>query len=246
MKMASDLAPIDLNAARSPLQAKSDAQEPVATFGALSSDRKGVLINYIVDALDAAHPFQFKRLTTDKPTWVSAFKRALLVHPDLQMMDNAQIKVGVKAAKAREFMPTNAEQFVRLCDRTPADYGLPSAMDAYIEAASKSHDPIGQTWSHDAVRMAGNGMWFNLRSSGSQFEHESIRRAYIARYNQLAERVVRGEMISGDDTQLLEDRRGKVEYADVAGELYLRERMVSSGIDPDGGRAEFLRIMGGL
>ena len=231
MKTISEIMPVAVQNISAPVQQQSEQKQQTGnTFSTMPAEMRGRLINRLFSALKTSHPFQIRSILKDVPEWETVMKRDLIAHPDFQLMTAEQIKAGLDKAKAREFMPTNAHQFVELCRQTPQDLGLPSEMEAFSEAGSKSHDPMNQSWSHKIVCLAGRNLWHNLRSSCSQFEHDTVRKQYIANYRTLVARMVSGCDIAADVPMQIEDHRGTAIEAERAGNIALRNELIEKGI----------------
>ncbi|MFT4519903.1 MAG: hypothetical protein ACI9JM_002302 [Halioglobus sp.] len=103
-----------------------------------------------------------------------------------------QILKGAKhAIENSEYLPT-LNRMLECCQEGLADFGLPHAHDAYLEACRAPSPRSAQRWSHPAVYLAGSDSgWFFLsnnteRASWPRFKDH---------YQQYCTRVLRGETL---------------------------------------------------
>jgi hypothetical protein len=151
------------------------------------------LVNSLFKSLQAAYPgwrAAFKddeALRLAKLTWVKAFMENGINTPE-------QIQLGMTKARRDEsdFFPS-VGKFMKWCNPTPKDIGLPSAEEAYKEAAYKHKSPSKKPWSHPAVYQAGKDTgWFFLGTSSEKESFPKFKRAYAS----ICERVMNGETFS--------------------------------------------------
>ena len=77
-----------------------------------------------------------------------------------------QILKGAKhAIEHSDYLPT-LNRMLECCQQGLAEFGLPSAHDAYVEACRAPSPKSAQTWSHPAVYLAGRDSdWFFLANN---------------------------------------------------------------------------------
>jgi len=118
----------------------------------------------------------------------------------------AQIaRAGRTLVKSSEFLPT-VSAVVKACQSGVDLFGLPPARQAYIEACRAGSPKSVQKWSHEAVYHAGKASdWFVLAT-----EPESVAfPVFEYNYQQLCQRVMRGENLDIEPVQALEESAGK-------------------------------------
>lgn len=215
-----------------------------------SAGRVEQAVNYFFAKLESFSPSRFKsmygdvaRLNMVKAEWA----------PVIGRLTRADIDAGFAKAKAKaadndsRYQWPDVSTFIGLCRIEPADLGLPDAEEAYREACHKSHNPGGHNWSHAAVREAGRLTgWYELR--GNSDSPKKTRDLYFYHYRVLVDRAVRGEDLTATVMQALTDQStvSPAEAAQQESEAQLRATMVASGINPNGGRAEFLKFLNRL
>ena len=129
---------------------------------------------------------------------------------------------------------------------TAEDLGMPKLRDAWLEACHHSYEPEKWNWSHEAVRLAGRAVGWSMLQGYS--EEPQTKREFEHAYQTLINRAVRGEDITGTIHKGLEDksRISPVEASERLNAQQLTETMQKQGINPGGGRAEFLKTIKGL
>ena len=101
------------------------------------------------------------------------------------------------------WMPTVSE-FLAILRDIQGDFGLPSDTAAYQEACYKAADPASHQWSHPAVYLAGREIgWFRLRSE----EASQVQPVFCYAYEQLCQRVRRGESLHTPIVQGIDDQQ---------------------------------------
>ncbi len=101
------------------------------------------------------------------------------------------------------WMPTVSE-FLAILRGLEGDLGLPDPVTAYHEACFKAADPSAHSWSHAAVYWAGKEVgWFRLRSE----EAIQTQPLFVYSYEQLCQRVRRGESLELPVIQAIEDQQ---------------------------------------
>lgn len=204
-------------------------------------------VNYFFEKLEGFSPGRFKnmygdikRLNMVKAEWSPLIGR--LTKADIDAGFN---KAKIKAAEndARYQWP-DVSTFVGLCRVEPADLGLPEAEEAYREACHKSHNPSGHKWSHAAVREAAKLTgWYELQ--GHSENHQKTKELFLYNYGVLVDRALKGEDLNRKVVTAISDQ-SKESPVDVAirdSEERLRATMEEIGINPEGGRSEFLKYL---
>ncbi len=157
------------------------------------NDYAATLVNNLFKSLQAAYPgwrAAFKddeALRLAKLTWVKAFMENGINTPE-------QIQMGMTKARRDEsdFFPS-VGRFMKWCNPTPQDLGLPSTEEAYREAAYKYQSPSKKDWSHPAVYQAGKKTgWFFIGTSPEKDSFPKFKRAYA----EICEQVMAGQNFS--------------------------------------------------
>lgn len=104
-----------------------------------------------------------------------------------------------KVMEQSEYLPT-IHRMIKACMGDPAEYGLPDAHKAYIEACTAPSPKSAYSWSHPAVFHAGSASnWYFLASSTEKDAFPIYERHYLA----LVERVINGEELAPPQVQAL-------------------------------------------
>nr|MDT0251533.1 hypothetical protein [Endozoicomonas sp.] len=136
----------------------------------------------------------------------------------------------------------NIAATVNLCKPKPADYGMPEPYDAWLEVQKHSHEPLQHSWSHRAVFIAGQYThWFDIRNATSPGERRELQKRFEKEY----QRVVMRLFITGSDQphEALENQNVEltpVEMSQRHNENIQKEIMEQQGINPQGGRSQYL------
>lgn len=117
-----------------------------------------------------------------------------------------QILKGAKhAIEHSEYLPT-LNRMLECCQQGLADFGLPAAHDAYVEACQAGTPKSAQAWSHPAVYLAGRDSdWFFLANSTERATWP----VFKAHYERYCTRVLRGEALAVPQPAALEKKPGK-------------------------------------
>ena len=117
-----------------------------------------------------------------------------------------QILKGAKhAIENSEYLPT-LNRMLECCQQGLADFGLPAAHDAYVEACRARSPKSAQAWSHPAVYLAGRDSdWFFLTNSTERVSWP----VFKAHYERYCTRVLRGESLDIPQPAALENKPGK-------------------------------------
>lgn len=124
----------------------------------------------------------------------------------LSDLSEDEIRRGTTKLLAREsrYAP-NLNEFRSLCTKDPAELGMPSADQAYIEACKKSGSPASARWSHPAVFVTGrNTGWFELRVHPER----AMRPVFARNYEIVTRRVLAGEDLDQEIPEAL-PRKGQ-------------------------------------
>jgi hypothetical protein len=136
-----------------------------------------------------------ERLILTKKYWLECLSE---FHPQ-QLVTAAR-----RLVKTQPYLPT-ISAMVAACEEGGDLFGLPSSRDAYLEACRAPAPKAAYAWSHPAVYHAGKATdWFVMASEPEDkvyplFEHN---------YQQLCERVMRGESIEEPVTPALQRSLG--------------------------------------
>ena len=112
-----------------------------------------------------------------------------------------QILKGAKhAIEHSEYLPT-LNRMLECCQQGLADFGLPAAHDAYVEACQAPSPRSAQRWSHPAVYLAGRDSdWFFLTNNTER----NTWPVFKEHYQQYCARVLRGESLEVPAPEALE------------------------------------------
>lgn len=144
------------------------------------------------------------------------------------------------------WLPDPVEFAREYCRMQPEEHGLPTAHAAWMEACEHCHDPVGWRWSHEAVQRAGRAIGWNVLRGFSN--EKRVRDDFEKAYQKLVDRVLSGESLDGGKHIALEDQNSLsvTESSNRYNERRLHDTMRDQGINPEGGRAEFLMRMRGM
>lgn len=221
MKSATDLMKTLPNL---PAEAVHDPRAKVPT------DETARIVNTLFDELRSIFPAWRQAWPNDaaekraKRTWVKGFMRAGVTTVE-------QLRYGIEACRLMDtdFAPS-VGKFVKLCVPTAADLGLPEDDAAWREVVRHCANPGRHSWSHEAVRLAGDAVgWFNLRASS--IPEEALRKRFDHAYYQLRRRVSMGLPLE-QPRQGIEDQSGALtpEQADRRHEQFVQTTMREQGL----------------
>ena len=163
-------------------------------------------------------------------------------------LNAAMVRHGIeKLRNARiDWLPDPVEFAEDYCRISADDLGMPKVRDAWLEACNHSHEPISWSWSHEAVRLAGRTVGWSALQGYS--DEPQTKREFEHAYQTLINRAVNGEEITGRVSKALEDlsRLDPIEATERHNTQQLSDTMRKQGINPEGGRAEFLKTIKGL
>ena len=132
---------------------------------------------------------------------------------------------------------------ISLCQPKPEDFGMPSFERAWHEVTQHCHEPLEFSWSHRAVYLAGHYTgWFELRNSTDKKELRALKQKFIEEYH----RVVMRKFMTGhvEPQQALTYEGVELSLQEKAqrhNEQQLKTTMSRQGINPHGGRKEYLQ-----
>ena len=160
----------------------------------------------------------------------------------LQHLNPQLIAIGVRRCQREKDWPPSAPEFLRLCQPTPEECGLPSVAKAWQEANEHAGSPNHHPWSHRAVYLAGRAAgWFEMRSAATPQDQRDAKVRFANAYGALVEKVVLGQPI---EAQLaIEYRYDPGAHSDQL----LRETMRAQNIDPldtQGARTRLKELFG--
>ena len=114
-----------------------------------------------------------------------------------------QILKGAKhAIEHSEYLPT-LNRMLECCQQGLADFGLPAAHDAYVEACQAPSPRSAQRWSHPAVYLAGRDSdWFFLANNPQKLTWPVFKEHYQA----YCARVMRGETLQVPESDRIEHK----------------------------------------
>ena len=169
-------------------------------------------------------------------------------------LTQADIDRGIGKLKAkivggeRDYQWPNIPQAASLCQATPEDFGLPSLDMAWAEAEANAHHVDKHNWSHEIVRIAGKRTcWFDIMRAVNETRRRELKKRFQQHLEYLMERVMKDLPLEGGTLRLESDQQKSVaEQNHDYHSQKQRTEMKSMGINPDGGRAEFLKRMKGM
>jgi hypothetical protein len=114
-----------------------------------------------------------------------------------------QILKGAKhAIEHSDYLPT-LNRMLECCQQGLAEFGLPTAHDAYVEACRARSPKLAQRWSHPAVYLAGRDSdWFFLANNTERTSWP----VFKEHYQQYCVRVLRGEKLEVPQLEALEHK----------------------------------------
>lgn len=112
-----------------------------------------------------------------------------------------QILKGAKhAIEHSDYLPT-LNRMLECCQQGLAEFGLPSAHDAYVEACRAYSPKSSQNWSHTAVYLAGRDSdWFFLANNTERTSWPIFKE----HYQKYCVAVLRGESLEVPQSEALE------------------------------------------
>nr|WP_281274308.1 replication protein P [Halomonas nanhaiensis] len=143
-----------------------------------------------------------------------------------------------------EVWPPMPIAFAAMCQPKPEDMGLPGEAEAWREVTANAHQPQRHTWSHEAVRMAGQAVgWWELTHGGGETRASRMESRFRKEYAALVNRVMNGEQLQtrtliGHDSQL-----NRAELAERASREAAQQRAAASGMPDRMNPSQALRLM---
>ncbi len=115
------------------------------------------------------------------------------------------LRAARKVIEQSDYLPT-LNKMLTACEDDLADYGLPDARSAYLEAANKPSPKNAQSWSHPIVYHAGKILgWYAI----SHVPENVTYPAFVKVYRDLVRRLLAGEDFTVDAPLRLEQQSGK-------------------------------------
>ena len=137
-----------------------------------------------------------RELNQAKKLWLES----LAAYPVEQILRGAK-----HAIETSEYLPT-LNRMHECCLTGLADFGLPTAHDAYVEAFNAASPKTAQPWSHPAVYLAGRDAdWFFLANNIEQVAWP----VYRDHYQRYCAAVMRGDALEVPRTEVLEQQPGE-------------------------------------
>ena len=164
----------------------------------------------------------------------NAAKRMWATSAEFQALTADQVSTGIRRMVDQcEYLPS-LKQFLKMAERRPEDFGLPSVAEAWLEANNTRHlvmQGMACIWSHGAIPLAAKGLWHRMGMAdeiGIKLVREEFERAYQAQVN----RVVSGQDINPDLMQI-EDRSSYAERQLIQSKIEIEQQMEKQGITAD-------------
>ena len=142
----------------------------------------------------------------------------------------------------------NIAAVINLCKPQPEDFGMPDLHDAWLEVQNHSHEPLQHSWSHRAVFIAGQyTKWFDIRNATSPDEQRTMKKRFEREY----QRVVMRMFITGSEQPVEAIEHQNVELTPFEKSVRHNDQihqqvMVQQGINPQGGRRQYLNRLKAL
>lgn len=136
-----------------------------------------------------------ERLVLAKKYWLSCLSQ----YSPMQIVAAAR-----QVVKTNDFLPT-VSVVIRTCEEGVSLFGLPRAREAYYEAC-RAHAPKAQfPWTHEAIYFAGKATdWYILATE----PEDKVLPLFTYYYDELCQRVMRGEKLELPQRQALPERSG--------------------------------------
>ena len=189
--------------------------------------------------LEGAFPLKYRRAFPDadaanasKRVWLQSLKD----YPPRRILRAAR-----KAIDSTRFFPDLAD-IRQLCKLRFDELGLPEPLQAYYEACNARNRSRDGLWSHLAVYLAAKETGWSMLES----EPQSVALPVFERnYSILSERIMSGEDLEAEILKALDNpaRKNMMQNTEAMAQRKLRDDMEHHGINPEGGRDEFLRAM---
>ncbi len=166
------------------------------------------------------------------------------------------IERGIEKLKQRivacekDYQWPNVPLIAALCQPQPEDYGLPSLEQAWHEVQVNSYQVDRHQWSHPAVREAGKRTgWFDIMGCVDDYRRRTLKKQFDRHYRYLSRRVMDGQSLDDAPLLLESDQNQKQSLSEqllAQQARQLEDEMKAMGINPAGGRAEYLKRMKGV
>ncbi len=150
----------------------------------------------------------------------------------------------------KDYQWPNVPLIAALCQPQPEDYGLPAVETARTEAEQNSHQVDRHPWSHEAVRVAGKRTgWFDIMSCVDDHRRRTLKKQFERHYQYLVREVMEDRPLDGAPMLLENHQPQNKSLTELLLEQQARQlenEMKDKGINPAGGRAEYLKRMKGV
>ncbi len=154
-------------------------------------------------------------------------------------------------ARLKELMTSHPDRWrwpdiagtISLCQPKPEDFDMPPMERAWHEVTQHCHEPMEHSWSHRSVYLAGHYTgWFELRNTEDRKALRNLKEKFVEEYH----RVVMRKFMTGhvEPQQALTHEGAELtvqEHARRHNEQQLKTAMSQQGINPHGGRKEYLQ-----
>ena len=151
-------------------------------------------------------------------------------------------KAAIKAIKESKFLPSLSALRQLASSHRYEDLGLRDPLQAYYEACRATNRTRNGVWSHVAVYQAAKETGWQLLEGEPQ---TVVFPVFERNYEILCNRLQAGENLDMEIHKGLENHAHLDQFrkSQAEAEKKLRDDMERHGINPDGGRDEFLRTM---
>ena len=211
--------------------------DPLPVLAPVKVDRRtATIVNLVFSKLQGIFPAWRQAWPDDnalkraKREWIAGFVRA-------GIRSEEQLAFGFEAARhsTQDFIPS-VGKFISWCTPGPAQFGMPSADEAWYEA-------LWQTYSHPAVRIAAEATGlFELRNA--QQSDTVLRQRFERHYAIVLRRAQNGQPLCGRIAAGIGHDRYKTpcQRAEELAEQQLQTRIELQGIPGDGAAARALLL----
>ncbi|MGB4248923.1 MAG: replication protein P [Pseudohongiellaceae bacterium] len=136
-----------------------------------------------------------ERLVLAKKYWLSCLS---------QFSPRQIVAAARQVVKKNDFLPT-VSVVIRACEDGNTLFGLPSAREAYYEACRAESPKAQFPWTHEAIYFAGKATdWYILATE----PEDKVLPLFTYYYDELCQRVMRGEKLELPQRQALPERIG--------------------------------------
>ncbi|OED40255.1 hypothetical protein ACH42_17235 [Endozoicomonas sp. (ex Bugula neritina AB1)] len=153
--------------------------------------------------------------------------------------------------RLQEMMTSNPDRWrwpeiagtISLCLPKPEDFNMPTYERAWHEVSQHCHEPLDYNWPHRGVYLAGHYTgWFALRNTEDKVELRKLKEKFVEEYH----RVIMRKFMTGhvEPQQALTHEGAELSLQEKTKrhhEQSLKTTMNQQGINPHGGRREYLQ-----